>query len=95
MAMMEPNSIAVVACAPEKIRSKDTHYAYKQNTNLSYLCGFPEPGSVLVLIPGRVLGEFVLFCRDKDTARETWDGYREGPEACRGSLWRRRRVSDR
>jgi len=80
MAMMEPNSIAVVACAPEKIRSKDTHYAYKQNTNLSYLCGFPEPGSVLVLIPGRVLGEFVLFCRDKDIVRETWDGYREGPE---------------
>jgi Xaa-Pro aminopeptidase len=80
MAMMQPNSIAVVACAPEKIRSKDTHYPYKQNTNLSYLCGFHEPDSVLLLIPGRTLGEFVLFCRDKDIVRETWDGYREGPE---------------
>jgi Xaa-Pro aminopeptidase len=47
---------------------------------LSYLCGFPEPESVLVLIPGRENGETVLFCRDKDPLRETWDGYREGPD---------------
>ena len=40
MAMMQGNSIAVIAAAPEKIRSKDTHYPYKQATNLSYLCGF-------------------------------------------------------
>ena len=80
MAMMQPNSIAVVAAAPEKIRSKDTHYPYKQNTSLSYLCGFPEPESVMVIIPDREQGEFVLFCRDKDPLRETWDGYREGPE---------------
>ena len=35
MAMMPSNSIAVIAAAPEKIRSKDTHYPYKQNTSLS------------------------------------------------------------
>ena len=35
---------------------------------------------MLVLIPGRAQGEMVLFCRDKDPLRETWDGYREGPE---------------
>jgi len=80
MAMMPSNSIAVIAAAPEKIRSKDTHYPYKQNTSLSYLCGFPEPESALVIIPGREQGEFVMFCRDKNLLRETWDGYREGPE---------------
>ncbi|MGB2260391.1 MAG: Xaa-Pro aminopeptidase [Porticoccaceae bacterium] len=79
MAMMQGNSIAVIAAAPEKIRSKDTHYPYKQSTNLSYLSGFPEPQSVMLLIPGRSQGEVVFFCRDKDPLRETWDGYRHGP----------------
>ena len=80
MSLMHSNSIAVISSAPEKIRSRDTHYPYKQNVNLSYLCGFPEPEAELVLIPGREQGEMVLFCRDKDPLRETWDGYREGPE---------------
>lgn len=80
MSLMHSNSIAIISAAPEKVRSRDTHYPYKQNVNLSYLCGFPEPESVLVLIPGRAQGEMVLFCRDKDPLRETWDGYRNGPE---------------
>ena len=80
MSQMHKNSIAIISSAPEKIRSRDTHYPYKQNVNLSYLCGFPAPASVLVLIPGRENGETVLFCRDKDPLRETWDGYREGPD---------------
>jgi len=80
MSTMQGNSIAIVAAAAEKIRSRDTHYPYKQATNLSYLCGFSEPESVLVLIPGRGQGEAILFCREKDRLRETWDGYRVGPE---------------
>jgi len=79
MAMMEDNSIAVIAAAPERVRSKNTLYPFKQSTNLSYLCGFPEPDAVLLLIPNRQQGEFVFFCRDKDPLRETWDGYRQGP----------------
>jgi Xaa-Pro aminopeptidase len=80
MSTMQGNSIAIVAAAAEKIRSRDTHYPYKQATSLSYLCGFSEPESVLVLIPGRKQGESILFCREKDQLRETWDGYRVGPE---------------
>lgn len=37
----------------------------------------------MVLLPGRPHGEYVLFCRDRDAAKEIWDGYRAGPEgAC-------------
>ena len=79
MSVMEPNSIAIIAAAPEQIRSKDTLYPYKQCTNLTYLCGFPEPEAVMLLIPQRAQGEFVLFCRDKDLQREIWDGFRYGP----------------
>ena len=86
MSMMGDNSIAVIASAPEKVRSKDTLYPYKQSTNLSYLCGFAEPSAVMVLLPKRTQGEFILFCRDKDALRETWDGHRTGPLEAKNTL---------
>lgn len=83
MARMGTNSIAIVPSAKEKVRSRDTDFPFRQDNDLLYLSGFPEPESVLVLIPGREHGEFVLFCRERDKAREIWDGYRAGPEgAC-------------
>ncbi|BFM09471.1 Xaa-Pro aminopeptidase [Halioxenophilus aromaticivorans] len=80
MAMLEPNSIAIVATAEEKIRSRDTHFAFRPDSDFFYLSGFAEPGAVLALVPGREHGEFVMFVRDKDREKEIWDGYREGPE---------------
>ena len=86
MSMMADNSIAVIAAAPEKVRSKDTLYPYKQSTNFSYLSGFSEPCAVMLLIPNRQQGECVLFCRDKDPLRETWDGLRLGPIEAKRAL---------
>ncbi|WP_049723246.1 Xaa-Pro aminopeptidase [Gilvimarinus polysaccharolyticus] len=84
MDVMEPDSIAIVPAAPERTRSRDTEYLYRQDSDFFYLTGFHEPEAVLALIPGREHGEFVLFCRDRDPEREIWDGYRAGPEgACR------------
>ena len=84
MALMEPNSIAIVPAAPERIRSRDTEYHYRQDSDFLYLSGFEEPQAVLVLIPGRDHGEYVLFVRERNREREIWDGYRAGPEgACK------------
>lgn len=80
MSLMVPNSIAIIAAAPERIRSNDTEYRYRQNSDFYYLTGFNEPEAVLALIPGRRQGQFILFCRDRDPAREIWDGYRAGPQ---------------
>jgi Xaa-Pro aminopeptidase len=33
-----------------------------------------------VLVPGRPQAEYILFVRDRDPARETWDGKRAGPD---------------
>ncbi|MDO8342044.1 MAG: Xaa-Pro aminopeptidase [Cellvibrio sp.] len=83
MAHMEPNSIAIVPAAPERSRSRDTEYHYRQDSDFLYLSGFEEPKAVLVLIPGREHGEYVLFVRERNREREIWDGYRAGPEgAC-------------
>lgn len=84
MEQMEPNSIAIIPSAKEKIRSRDTHYNFRQDSDVHYLSGFDEPDVVLALIPGREHGEFVIFCRERDKAKEIWDGYRAGPEgACK------------
>ena len=80
MAMMEPNSIALIPAAGECTRSRDTEYTFRQDSDFLYLTGFEEPDGVLVLIPGRRAGQVVLFCRDRDPEMELWNGYRAGPE---------------
>lgn len=83
MDFMVPNSIAIVATGKEVIRSRDTHYPFRPDSDFYYLSGFAEPEAVLALIPGRPQGEYVLFVRDRDRSREIWDGLRAGPEgAC-------------
>ena len=80
MRMAGDDAILVLPSAPERIRSRDTHYPYRQDSDLWYLTGFPEPEAVLVLVPGRAHGEALLFCRERDPDREGWDGPRAGPE---------------
>jgi len=83
MALMEPNSIAIIPSAREQQRSRDTEFPFRQDSDFYYLSGFVEPDAVLVLIPGRKHGQFVLFCRDRDPDMELWHGFRAGPEgAC-------------
>lgn len=77
---MEENSIAILPAAPERRRNRDIDHMYRQDSDFWYLSGFPEPEAVMVLIPGREHGEFVLFCRERNREMETWHGYRSGPE---------------
>ncbi len=74
------DAILVLPAARERVRSNDTYYPYRQDSDFWYLCGFQEPDAVLVLIPGRRHGEVILFCRERDPDREAWDGPREGQE---------------
>ena len=74
------DAILILAAAKEVVRSRDTHYPYRQDSDFWYLTGFPEPEAVLVLVPGRAHGETLLFCRERDPERENWDGPRYGQE---------------
>ena len=76
---MEKNSALIIPAHPEYLRNHDVHFPYRQDTNLFYLTGFEEPESVLVFRPGQT-PETTLFVRPKDPLRETWDGFRFGPE---------------
>ena len=79
MRAMGRDSIAVLPAAPVRTRNGDVEYAYRQDSDFHYLTGFGEPEAVAVLVPGREQAEYILFVRERDRARETWDGRRAGP----------------
>ncbi|HRE18410.1 MAG TPA: aminopeptidase P N-terminal domain-containing protein, partial [Rhodocyclaceae bacterium] len=74
------DGVAILPTAPEVIRNRDAHYAYRFDSYFWYLSSFPEPEAVMVLVGG-VQPQSILFCREKNEEREIWDGYRYGPEA--------------
>jgi Xaa-Pro aminopeptidase len=80
MRMIGRNGIAILPTSLEKLRNGDVHYHYRPDSDFHYLTGFDEPEAVAVLVPGRTQAEYVLFVRDRDPAREIWDGKRAGPD---------------
>lgn len=80
MRMIGRGGIGILPAAPARLRNRDVEYPYRQDSDFYYITGFPEPEAIAVLAPGRPQGEYVLFCRDRDPQRETWDGARAGPE---------------
>ncbi len=86
MLMAGPDEILILPAAHERVRSNDTHFPYRQDSDFWYLTGFDEPDAVLVLVPGRAAGEVLLFCRERDREREAWDGARLGPEGAVATL---------
>ncbi len=80
MRMVGPGGIAILPSAPVRTRSRDVEYRFRQDSDFYYLTGFPEPEAVAVLVPGRENGEYLMFCRERDPARELWDGHRAGQD---------------
>lgn len=78
MRMVGTGGIAILPSAPVRLRSRDVEYRFRQDSDFYYLTGFAEPDAVAVLMPGRDSGEYVLFCRDRDSDKELWDGSRAG-----------------
>lgn len=80
--MLPPRSLVLVAAARAAIRSNDVEYPYRQNNDLLYLTGFPEPGSCL-LLDNESGHASTLFVLPRDPERETWTGRRFGADGAR------------
>ena len=80
MKMVGSNAAIIIPCAMPCTRSRDVDYLFRQDSDFYYLSGFEEPNSLIVLIPERAEGEFILFCKNKDKLKEKWDGPISGPE---------------
>jgi Xaa-Pro aminopeptidase len=75
--------VAIFPAAPESIRSNDTGYRYRQDSDFYYLTGFPEPEALCVLSPQHEKERFILFVRPRDKEKETWTGRRFGAEGAK------------
>src|SRR5262249_45947517 len=56
--------------------SADIDYEYRQDSNLYYLTGLAQDGTILVLMPGNASHQELLFVKDRDPVREHWEGRR-------------------
>jgi Xaa-Pro aminopeptidase len=75
--------VAILPTAPVRVRNRDVHYPYRADSDFYYLTHFPEPEAVMVLVPGREHGEYILFCRERNPEKEIWEGRRAGLEGAR------------
>ena len=80
MQMMDKDSVAILPAVPIRMRNRDVEYPYRPDSDFFYLTGFPEPEAVMVIVPGRPHGEYILFCRENDPVMETWNGPRAGQD---------------
>ena len=53
LAKLAPNSVAVIVANPERTRSNDTEYKYRQSSDVLYLTAFPEPEAVIAVMGPR------------------------------------------
>lgn len=85
-ALMEaigPAGVVVVRSLPERVRNGDSHYAFRQQSDVLYLTGFAEPDTTVILRPGAEQDRVVMFVRPRDPAMEVWDGRRAGLEGAK------------
>ncbi len=75
---LSKNSLALISSSSYKIRSNDTEYPYRQNSNFYYTTGFREDEAALVIVKKRSKVKTYLFVKKKDKAEELWNGKRVG-----------------
>jgi Xaa-Pro aminopeptidase len=82
MRRMRRKSVAIIPAARESVRSNDTNYRYRQDSDFYYLTGFEEPEAIAVINP-EAQQTYTLFVRPRDPEREVWDGRRAGIEGAK------------
>jgi Xaa-Pro aminopeptidase len=78
--------VAVLPSAPVAIRNNDVTHDYRQDSDFFYLTGFDEEESVLLLTSEHPEHRAVVFVRERNPERETWDGPRAGVDGAKKLL---------
>jgi len=76
---MGPDAVAVFVGGRLAVRSADTEYPFRQDSDFWYLTGFDHPDAVAILST-RDGPSYRLFVQPRDPAAETWTGFRPGVE---------------
>ena len=75
MEKLGPDTLFVVWSAPEQVYSMDVDYEYRQDSNMLYLTGVEQEGTILVLMPGNKTKKSILFVHEPNPTREHWTGH--------------------
>jgi len=77
------SGVALVPSGTMQMRSNDTEFPFRQESNFYYLSGFNEPDCLLLLLKNDKASKTVLFLRERDPQMEMWVGKRLGvKDAC-------------
>ena len=74
------NSLVLIPTNPKSVRSNDTHYPFRANSYMLYLCGWAESDSVWMASNSEGAWKTSLFVLPRDTKAEIWEGRRAGPD---------------
>ena len=75
-----PRAALLLASPPEQLRNGDVHFKFRQDSDILYLTGFDEPGTVVLIRPDHPKTPFAMFVRPRNPSEETWTGRRAGVE---------------
>jgi len=78
--------IALIPSGSMQIRSNDTEFPFRQESNFYYLTGFDEPDCLLVLCKNAKGSQEIIFLREKDPTMEMWVGKRLGVKGANEAL---------
>ena len=84
-AALPDNTALIVATNPMQVRSNDTDFQFRPDSNFWYLTGCEEPESIAIISKtpfdwgGKTGITEAVFVLDRNPGMETWTGYRLGP----------------
>ena len=83
MARLGSDTMLILWSAPTRTYSRDIDYEYRQDSDLYYLTGVTQDGTILVLMPGNASHRELLFVKDRDPVQEHWHGRTLGTDEAR------------
>jgi Xaa-Pro aminopeptidase len=83
MSKLGNSAMAILWSAPARVYSRDVDYEYRQDSDLLYLTGLEQPGTILVLLPGSRRRQELLFITPPNPRREHYVGRFLSPEEAR------------
>jgi Xaa-Pro aminopeptidase len=83
-ASLPDGAALLLPTASEKLRSGDSHYPFRPDSDFYYATGFPEPSCVALLKKGGDGQVYTLFVLPKDPEKEVWTGIRHGTDGATG-----------
>lgn len=75
LAALAPQTLFFHTSAPARMYSLDVDYEYRQDSDMLYLTGIDQEGTILVLVPGSRTHREFLFVTDPDPRREHRQGH--------------------